>query len=280
MAIQLNTFRIVCTVFPTTMVGRITVKISQILFSCRTLVSLKKSPTCWDILQYSLTISIISIAYWLPNSEAYFINKMACMLVSGCLGCLDILRTLLTFFPAGLNCQSQRYLSHLSSFNHLEHLKASLTVYFLDTCHQLATFKSLCPLLSAVHCPPVLTCLQLYWMPLLPSTSSSSTISLYSALWGTFLLSLKMKQQCFLSLVAQISSISPVFPSDDTRPSSPQIQRCQQFTQEVLSGYRMEKKNMEHLLQVTNTTPPPAILKIKYRNRHREENVPLPAQMF
>ena len=93
------------------------------------------------------------------------------MLVSGCLRCLDILRTLLTFFPAGLNCQSQRYLSRLSSFYHLELLKASLIVYFLDTCYQLETFNSPCPLLSAVHSLPVLTCLQLYWMLLPPPTS-------------------------------------------------------------------------------------------------------------
>lgn len=170
------------------------------------------------------------------------------MHVSGCLGCLDILRTLLTSLPLWLAVQPTWNLSHLSSFNHLELLKASLIVYCPDTCYQLETFNSPCLLLSAVHSLPVLTCIQQYWMLLPPPTSDVNPPPqfLCSVSWGAFPLSLKMEQQCFLSLVAQTSSISPVFPRDGTCPSNREIQHCQQFTfyaQEVPSGYWMGKKN-------------------------------------
>lgn len=54
-----------------------------------------------------------------------------------------------------------------------------------------------------------------------------------------------MEQQHFLSLANQTSSISLMFPSDGTHPSSSEIQHHQQFifyAQEVLSGYQMEKQ--------------------------------------
>lgn len=158
-----------------------------------------------------------------------------------------------SFLPAGLNCQSQKYLSHPSSFSHLNLSKTSVIADFLDICRQLETFNSPCPLPSAVHGLPVLTCLQLYCMLLPPPASDVNPLpQLLSVQFfrGQFL-SMKMERQCFLR---PLPFISPVFPSDSTSPSSPEIQHCQQFlfyAQEVLSDYWMErkekKKKKEHL---------------------------------
>lgn len=204
------------------------------------------------------------------------------MHVSGCLGCLGILRTLLTSLPLWLAVQPTWNLSHLSSFNHLELLKASLIVYCPDTCYQLETFNSPCLLLSAVHSLPVLTCIQQYWMLLPPPTSDVNPPPqfLCSVSWGTFPLSLKMEQQCFLRpLPFPQCFLGMVLVLPIEKSSTVNNLHFMHRKSLLATGWGKEKKKKEHLLQVTNIIPSPAILKIKYRNRHRKENVPLPVQM-